>query len=164
MQTARGVALALAFAVIGPSLLPTDSALSAVAHAQQKPASPQKVNAEFVVLHATNEGKGIDPKIGNLPQLKKPPFSAYDTYKLLSEASVALELGQAKTQSLQNSQNLSVTYKEKTGERYVVNAVVKKGSSTTLDLSVKAKSNEVFFVAGPKHGAGILVIGIKIKP
>lgn len=160
---ALSLALGVSLCVAGPSLL-AGGELAAVAHAQEKPAAPKKVNAELIVLHATNDGKGIDPSIGSMPQLKKPPFSAYDTYKLLSKSELALEMGKAKTESLPNSQDLSVVYKEKKGQRYVLNAVVKKGSSNTLEVSVMAKSNEVFFVAGPKHGSGILVIGIKVKP
>src|SRR5689334_778429 len=46
---------------------------------------------EVLVLHATNSGEGIDSKIGDMPELKKPPFSAYDSYKLLDSARLPLD-------------------------------------------------------------------------
>ena len=40
---------------------------------------------EVMVLYASNSKKGIDSRIPNMPELKKPPFSAYDSYELLTE-------------------------------------------------------------------------------
>ena len=51
----------------------------------------------------------IDPQIGNLPQLKKPPFSAYNTYKLVSRTSVPLEKGKPQTHTMVNKRVLQVT-------------------------------------------------------
>src|SRR4051794_30970204 len=64
--------------------------------------APSTVSALIMVMHATQSdgGGSIDPGIGNMPQLKKPPFSAYNTYKLLDKKVLPLEKGKPVTHSL----------------------------------------------------------------
>ena len=69
------------FLAAGVSLAPVPS----VALAEEKAApnaAEAAVSAELVVLHGTNDGSGIDPKIGKMSELSKPPFSSYNSYKL----------------------------------------------------------------------------------
>ncbi|MGC4092422.1 MAG: hypothetical protein QM756_32005 [Polyangiaceae bacterium] len=65
-------------------------------------AAPVAFAAEVLVLHATNSQKGIDPRIGAMPELKKPPFSSYDSYELLDRARLPLEPKLPKTLKLPN--------------------------------------------------------------
>ena len=100
----------------------------ASAQAAQAPAT-LTANADIMVLHATQvDGVGsIDPRIGSMPQLKKPPFSAYNTYKLLDRKVVPLEKGKAATYALQNGRTLDVTLIDLTGDkRYKVAARIEK--------------------------------------
>src|SRR5260221_1167105 len=77
-------------------------------------ADGKPVTCEVMVLHATQQpGPGsIDPQIGNVPQLTKPPFSAYNTYKLLGKGSLPLEKGKPQTHTLPNSRILQVTLQD----------------------------------------------------
>ena len=56
---------------------------------EKRPAEVE-LATEVMVLHATNSGKGIDSAIGKMPELKKPPFSSYDSYALLSKTRLPL--------------------------------------------------------------------------
>lgn len=145
--------------------------------AQSQAQSPEGVEldtaesaaAEVLVLHATNDGKGIDPAIGKLPQLEQPPFSSYDSYKLLGRESLALgpsgELtlpdGGKLTLSLQK-----VVSSEKKGEtRYVVDAkVLKKNGDKFVSAEFNTRERVHFFLAGPPYDKGILVLGIRVAP
>ena len=42
-------------------------------------AASQAVAAEVLMLHGTNEGSGIDPKIGKMSELGAPPVSSYNS-------------------------------------------------------------------------------------
>lgn len=132
--------------------------------AQNKP-----VTCEVMVLHATQQpGPGsIDPSIGNMPQLTKPPFSAYNTYKLLGKASLPLDKGKPQTHTLPNSRILQVTLQEVTADnRYKVAAAINQpnGKDFLRLLEVTAAPNETFFVAGQSYQNGILVIGMRMVP
>lgn len=133
---------------------------------------PAEIKAELLILHATNEGKGIDPGIGDLPELKKPPFSSYDTYKLLEKASQKLPKGKEQEKKLPNDDKLLLTYKDMVSkkdqpDKFVIPArIVKKDGDEIVSATYTAPKGQFFFVAGPKFtkgkAKGILVIGFKI--
>jgi hypothetical protein len=155
---------------LGPGLFPCVS----VANAQEA-AAPKEVAvaAEIVVLHATNDGKGIDPKIGKMPELGKPPFSSYNSYQLLDRSKQSFAKGNPSKIKLPNDGVLMVSLKDiiapkKKDEtkRFVISASIQKpgGNSFLPLLEVNAKPGETFFVAGQNYKGGVLVIGIKINP
>lgn len=132
-------------------------------------AEGKPVTCEVLVLHATQQpGAGsIDPQIGNLPQLKKPPFSAYNTYKLVGKTSLALEKSKPQTYALVNGRVLQVTLEDVTADkRYKVAAAINQpsGKDFLRLLEVTAAPNETFFVAGQSYQSGILVLGMRIVP
>ncbi len=143
------------------------------AGASSAQAVPASVSAEVIILHATNDGTGIDPKIGKMPALSQPPFSSYNSYKLLERVKLPLSKGKSSTTKLPTGRDLMVSLKDvlaakKKGEavRYVVTASIQKpdGNSFLPLLEVNAKAGEPFFVAGQKYKGGILVIGVKVSP
>jgi hypothetical protein len=162
---AAGVALV-------PGLLPG----LPVANAQEAKAPAAKeatVAADIVVLHATNAGKGIDPKIGKMPELAKPPFSSYNSYELLDRSKQSFSKGNSSKIKLPNEGVLMVSLKEiippkkkDDPQRFVISASIQKpGGNTFLPLlEVNAKAGETFFVAGQNYKGGVLVIGIKVNP
>lgn len=128
-----------------------------------------KANAEIMVLHATQApGPGsIDPQIGNLPQLKKPPFSSYNTYKLLDRKTLGLTKGTSVTYVMPNKRVLQVTLQDVTSDgRYKIAAAINdpNGGAFLKLLEVTAAANETFFVAGQSYDGGILVLGFTVKP
>jgi len=132
------------------------------------------VNAEVMVLLATQTaGPGsIDPQIGNLPQLKKPPFSSYNTYKLLDRKGLVLQKTKPADYTMINNRVLEVTLLDvlppvaPDPARYKLSAAINQpGGGTFLKLlEWTAKPSETFFVAGQSYSGGILVIGITVKP
>lgn len=166
-----GLVAALALGSVAP-LAAADGPAPAQAPAPSPP-SACEVSAEVIVLHATNDGAGIDPKIGKMPELGKPPFSSYNSYKLLDQSKLCMAKGKSTTTKLPTDRDLMVTLKDiisprKKGEssRYVVNASIQKTGGTTFLplLEVNAKPGETFFVAGQSYKGGVLVIGIKVLP
>lgn len=162
-------ALGLALALGAPAATAEEPA---PAPAPTQPAQPA-ASAEIVILHATNDGSGIDSKIGQMPELAKPPFSAYNSYKLLERAKLGLAKGKPMTIKLPNQSVLQVSLKDVVAakkkdepQRYVISASIQQpgGDSFLPLLEVNAKAGENFFVAGQKHKGGILVIGFKVVP
>ena len=154
---------------MGPQAAPYPGAPGAPA---QAPAAAA-VNMEVIVLHATNDNSGIDPNIGKIPELSKPPFSSYNSYKLLKRPKISVKKGEQTTVKLPNERDMAVMLKDilppkKKDEvtRYVVSTSIQKpGGNTFLPLlEVNAKAGEWFFVAGQTYKGGILVVGIKVLP
>lgn len=141
--------------------------------APPRQAASTATTAEVIILHATNDGTGIDPKIGKMPALGQPPFSSYNSYKLLDRVTLPLAKGKPSTTKLPTGRELMVSLKDvvepkKPGEprRYLVTASIQKPDGNTFMplLEVSAKPGEPFFVAGQNYKGGSLVIGIKVNP
>ena len=133
------------------------------------PPQPAKVPAEVMVLHATNTDGGIDPRIGPMPQLRKPPFSSYNTYSLIARNSVTLSTAQPETTRLPNGRLLKTSLLGAVPkDRYRISTSISQpsadgGTQNFLPLlEVTAKSGETFFVAGQSYRGGMLVVGIKV--
>ena len=129
-------------------------------------------SAEIMIMHATQvPGAGsIDPKIGSMPQLQKPPFSAYNTYTLVDKRSLRLAQNAPATYEMVNGRTLQLTLLDVTGDkRFHVNAAINKpkqdgGAAFLKLLEVTAAPNEPFFVGGQIYKGGTLVIGVTLSP
>jgi hypothetical protein len=181
MTSSRPAALVLAVASAALLVSPLSALGHPPAPAQSGggplplPPPPVAISADVLVLHATNDNSGIDRSLGSMPALSKPPFSSYNSYKLLSRTGgiplprgvVAAPLG------LPTGRELHVVYKNalppKDGvARYVLAASIEApsgtGKSTLPLLEVNARAGEWFWVGGQEYKGGALFIGIRINP
>lgn len=123
-----------------------------------KPLAAAKAKASVIVLHGTNDGAGIDKRIGALPQLKQPPFSAYNSYKLLKRGMLDLIVGKKASMTLPNKSQLELLLLEK----HPKHAVVKASAGGTEMKLKKAKPADINFLV-QKYKKGILVVGIRVR-
>jgi hypothetical protein len=131
---------------------------------EAKAPDPVEFYADIMVLHATNSKKGVDSRIGSMPELQKPPFSSYDSYELLDRQKLALEQKAPRTLKLPNSrilrtQLLQVLSKDTLRLSASINQP--SGKEFLPLLEVKAKLGQAFIVAGQSHKQGILVLVIR---
>jgi len=129
-----------------------------------KPDPDQNLAAEVLILHATNDKKGIDARIGKLPELAKSPFSNYDSYQLLDRVRLPLKKEQA-VLKLPNGRTLQVRLVDEPGPDSVrLSASINRpnGKEFLPLLEVKAHVGQAFIVAGQSHKKGILVLVIRI--
>jgi hypothetical protein len=155
--------LALGLLALGPTV-------GAQGKPPEKPPAEAPKKAEFatevMVLHATNSGKGIDARIGKMPELKKPPFSSYDSYELLNKARLPLVKDDPKTIQLPNGRVLQTKLLEVLADKESLRlsaSINQPGGKTFLPLlEVKAKVGQSFIVAGQSYKNGILVLVIRV--
>ena len=153
----------------------TPSATAGIGPAQQQqpaPAPPAStISAEIMVLHGLNDGSGIDPKIGKMPELSKPPFSSYNSYKQLDRTTLSIAKGKVGSHKLPTGRELQVLFKDivapgKRPARYLLSASIQTpaGKAFLPNVEVNANAGEWFFVAGQDYKGGSLVVAIKVNP
>jgi hypothetical protein len=133
--------------------------------ASERPEPAPRYFAEILVLHATNEKKGIDRRIGDMKELTKPPFSSYDSYTLVDGAKLPLEKGAPKAFVLPNKRVLETKLVAiLTRETVRLSASINQpgGKDFLPLLEVKAKLGQPFIVAGQSYKNGILVLVIRV--
>jgi hypothetical protein len=131
-----------------------------------KPAENAEFFVDVMVLHATNSKKGVDARIGSMPELAKPPFSSYDSYELLDRQKLPLEHRAPRTLKLPNSRVLRTQLTEvlsKDTVRLSASINQPNGKEFLPLLEVKAKLGQAFIVAGQSHKQGILVLVIRVQ-
>ena len=132
---------------------------------EKKPQVEAAFSAEVLVLHATNSKKGIDARIGSMPELGKPPFSSYDSYELLERSKLPLDKQSPKTLKLPNGRVLETRLLEILSQDLVrLSASINQpgGKEFLPLLEVKAKVGQAFIVAGQRYKQGILVLVIRV--
>jgi hypothetical protein len=108
------------------------------------PPAQRAYSAEVLVLHATNAKKGIDPRIGDMPELKKDEPKTFD---------------------LPNGRVLQTKLLEvlADGSVRLSASINQPGGKTFLPLlEVKAKVGQAFIVAGQSYKGGILVLVVRV--
>jgi hypothetical protein len=158
------------------ALLAALTLASGVARAANAPSkAPQKepahaapsvdLGVEVLVLHATNREGGIDPRIGHMPELGKPPFSAFKSYTLLERVRLPLALGAPRTFVLPNGRSLRTILIDALPNdtvRFSASIDRPDGKVFLPLLEVKAKVGQSFVVAGQRHDGGTLVLVIRV--
>lgn len=127
-----------------------------------------KVRVEVMVIHATKgpEPGSYDPRIGDVSRLKVPPFSAFNTYRLLDKKDLELESGKSAPVKLPNGRDLLVAYSGLTADhRHDLSASISQagGASYLKLLRVLASVGQTFFVAGQSFQGGNLVLAITLR-
>ncbi|HET7538680.1 MAG TPA: hypothetical protein VFK05_02375 [Polyangiaceae bacterium] len=129
-----------------------------------RPPAEQPLTAEVLIIHATHEKKGVDPRIGPLPELGKAPFDNYDSYLLLERTRLPLKKD-GENLKLPNKRTLQVRLLEEPGHDSVrMSASINRpdGKDFLKLLEVKAHVGQRFIVAGQNHKNGILVLVIRV--
>lgn len=116
---------------------------------------------ELLVLHATHQRRGVDPRLRELPELTRPPFSRYESYALVERARLPLVAKHRSTYRLPNGRVLASELVD-VPERDVVRlsaSISEPGGDAFLPLlEVRARLGQRFIVAGQKFQSGILVL------
>jgi hypothetical protein len=167
-STCIALAAALALVHLAPTVRadPAPPSKPPVRAEAPKRAPAATHRAVVLVLHATNAGRGIDKRIGKMPELEKPPFSSFDTYRLLMRRRLPLRKSAAKKLRLPNGRVLRTELVDVLPRDYVrITSSINQpdGGDFLPLLEVKAKLGQSFIVAGQSHKNGILVLVIRVE-
>ena len=133
----------------------------------------QNPRVEILVLYARTDPKGghMGAGVPKLAQLTQPPFAAYNTFELVSQA--ALTLGQPKagdpwkgkpsaTYGLPTGKPLEIALIEQLADkRFHMGATLGKDAPDVVRWD--APGGEPVFIGGQRYKDGILVIGITLR-
>jgi hypothetical protein len=136
--------------------------------ADAQPAGPTRrdpVPADVLIVLAANAPGSIDPRLANVPALRRPPFDAYRSMSLLSSPRISLRIGQPHEIPLPNGRQIRIVLRDVTPDgRYRLQVSINRpGQRDYLpELNVVASPGDPFFVAGQSFQAGTLVIGFRL--
>lgn len=134
----------------------------------------EKTTCKVLTIHATNKDGTTDPRLKEIPELKKPPFNMYKTFHLLSEKDHTLVKDVPVTLSLPAGSGLvgklvfkgeNKALKELNFKLYLIKGTGKKKKEEETSFAVKG-SAPFFYVRPFKGGQLILYIkcGVSAPP
>lgn len=132
------------------------------------PANAAVANCTLTEILATNEKKGVDPKLKKLEhKLTKPPFNGWDTFKLLGEPAVKAEKDKPAGVTLATKGKLTLLLKDKLvaqgGKarlRVGIDVDSKDGKRTLSTVMVFGTGEVHFPVAGEPFDKGVYILAL----
>lgn len=127
-------------------------------------------SVDVMVVHATRaktplERPEIDPRIGDLPQLRQEPFSLYDRFSLLGRERLPLRKAEPRSLTLPNSRVLVTELMDVLPQdvfRVQSSITTAGGKELLARVEVKARRDKPFIVAGQSYDGGILVLVLRV--
>jgi len=160
MLMLAGALLALgtpAQAQTGPRTAPSAQSRAPVS----RPAANSKARVEVMVVHATNGGTQVDPRLRDLQrQLDQMRFTGFS---VLTTDTDGIAPGQVVTMNVAGGRKLKLRLISKDARQARVRIELFKGSDKKLDTTVSIPRNRTFVVGGPKFQEGVLIFPITVK-
>lgn len=132
-------------------------------------AAPARADAplsgEVLVILAKEAAGPVDPALKKLEALRKAPFNAFKSMKVLDRKALSLKGKQAESAALPNGRKLALEVLEKKADgRFKVKVSITKpdAKKRSPSMVVVAVPGETFFIAGQPHEGGTMIIGIKV--
>ena len=165
MSSSRG--LLLVTALLGTLPFAEIASAQSSSLSRNDRASTANVPAEVLVVLAKEEQGKIDPQLKDLTALRRPPFNAFRSMKILSRPKLTLTPGKDAFVSLPNGRRLKLTLLRVMPDgRYKVRAAINRPNKSDYLplLQVVAAAGDPFFVAGQSYQGGTLVVGVTVDP
>ncbi len=136
-------------------------ASAATAHAQ----SPSSVAGEVLIVLASRTAGLTDPRLADVPALRRSPFDTFRSMALLSSPRVNLRVGEPAIVPLPNGRRVRLVLREitETGRYRLQLSINRPGQRDYLpELDVVVSPGDPVFIAGQSYHEGTLVIGIRL--
>ncbi|MEM6732175.1 MAG: hypothetical protein AAF658_11510 [Myxococcota bacterium] len=121
-------------------------------------AKAAQVPLAIKVIHATKDGKTVDPKLKGL--VKDFKGLAFTNYSLLDEATFTIELGSTGRMQLPSKAWMTVVPVELKGDKLKLEIGIKEHKFKT---KVTIKEGATLAVGGPKYDRGVLILAVTRK-
>lgn len=140
------------------------TAVTGVAAAQDDRGSAS-ISGDVLIVLASREAGPVDPRLADVPALRRSPFDAFRSMELLESPRVRLTVGREQVIELPNGRRLRLVLREVTDEgRFRMQVSINRpGQRDYLpELDVVASPGDPVFIAGQSYRDGTLVIGIRL--
>ena len=126
-----------------------------------KAAATAKVTVQLTVVHATNNGNTIDPKLNALK--RQLEMYKYTNFEVLSQKQAQLSANTAKKFSVEGGKDVSITLLSTENNRARCRIVINSSKGKLVDTTVSIQQGRTLIVGGTRHDGGVLLLPITAK-
>jgi hypothetical protein len=121
----------------------------------------EQARCELLTIEASSGGQGVDAALAaHAAILRKPPFSAFNTFRLLKRQAYDLTRGTPVVLSLPQSLGGSLLYNRMEEGRFNLTLTINRQGGAPVTINSKASPGRPFFAAGFQTGTGTLIFGV----
>lgn len=120
---------------------------------------------EVLIILGKEEAGEVDAELKDIPALKRPPFSAFKSLKLLGRPKISLGPKQPVEVDLPNGRRVQIILEGTLPDgRYRVRVAINRPDKKDYlpFLQMAAAPGDPFFVGGQSHEGGTLIIGVRV--
>jgi hypothetical protein len=119
------------------------------------------MQCEVMTINASNEGKGIDPKLSQYSTIfKSPPFSKFNSFALVNSQVLQIELKTPKLLQLPDRIDGSLQMNSFSDDKFDITLTLARSSKSPIRINGIAAPNSPILAAGMKSPTGIWVFGV----
>ena len=123
----------------------------------------KEVGVEIRVILASHQAKGIDARLQDIQKNLGTLFN-YSSYRLLQEHSFLLSEGQTDQLPLADNKELHIKLIQEQGGIAEIGVEILRSGRRIIKTTAKLKKKgEPFFIGGPKHEDGVLILAISAQ-
>jgi len=126
-----------------------------------KATSNAKVKAGVMVVHATEDGSYVDPKLKNLERHLQ--HLKYSSYRVMTQENLELSKDASKKVDAEGGWDVNLTLLSTNGDKARIRVRVSSKKGNIADITIAVANGRTFVVSGPKYDGGILLIPITAK-
>lgn len=124
-------------------------------------AAEDTVRCEVLTIEASNSGLGIDPALrAHSAIFGKPPFSAFDTFKLVQRQAHDITLGVPVALTLPQPFSGSLGFNGERQGKLDLTLTLSRQQSKPIQIDGKASPGTPFFAAGFRSATGTWIFGV----
>jgi hypothetical protein len=137
------------------------AAVIAIAGVIAEARAGEQVKCDLLTIEASSGGQGVDAALAaHAAILQKPPFSAFNTFRLLKRQTYDLVLGTPVVLSLPQALGGSLLYNRMEEGRFNLTLTIDRQGGAPVTINSKASPGRPFFAAGFQTGTGTLIFGV----
>ncbi len=126
-----------------------------------KAEAASKVTVQLTVVHATNNGNTVDPKLAALE--RQLEMYKYSNYEVLSQKQAQLTANAAKKFSVEGGKEVSITLLGTENGRARCRIVINSSKGKLVDTTVSIQAGKTLIVGGTRHDGGVLLLPITAR-
>jgi hypothetical protein len=119
-------------------------------------AQAQTASLEVRIIVGSNSGGGVDPALSGVAGQLRARFGHYNSFQQVRVENVTLTHGASRAVGLPNGSTVTITFEGMSGSSYRLSVSMPGGGGT-----LTSPPGGVFFVAGPPHDGGTIIVSVR---
>jgi hypothetical protein len=124
--------------------------------------APAQVQTRIRIIQASNVGSNIDPSLRDVHGQLGSSFK-FTSYRLLKDETLSLSPNRPAEISVHKEISLEITLVGQSKDMAEFRVIIKRERTDIINTQFKLIPGRPFFIGGPKHGEGVVILALSAR-